>query len=125
MDYKLLKALLDNILENFKCQNCNSKTSEENIEIIWVAWKNVNLNVKCSSCSKSSIIKAQANEVKLNWLDKQKLDFIKSQLEKRLGGKANINIVEDTSISSIENTQINELGKKLKQDDTSIEDLLK
>jgi len=125
MDYKLLKALLDNILENFKCQNCWAQTSEENIEIIWVAWKNVNLNVKCTSCSKSSIIKAQANEVKLNWLDKQKLDFIKTQLEKRLGWKANINIVEDTNVSSIENAQISELDKKLKQDDTSIEDLLK
>ena len=49
MDYKLLKALLDNILTNFECQNCSSKTSEENIEIIWVAWKNVNLNIKHDS----------------------------------------------------------------------------
>lgn len=124
MNYKLLKALLENILENFQCQNCNSKTSEENIEIIWVAWKNVNLNIKCDTCKKSSIIRAEANEVKLNWLDKQKLDLIKAQLEKRLGNKANINIIEQTDVDSIEDAQILELDKRLQEKGTSIEDLL-
>jgi hypothetical protein len=124
MNYKLLKALLDNILQNFECQNCTSKTNEENIEIIWIAWKNVTLNIKCKACWKNSIIKAEANEVKLNAADKEKLELIKAQLEKKLGRQATINIVEENG-PSIEEKEIIELNEKLQQEETSIEDLLK
>ncbi|MCT4616935.1 MAG: hypothetical protein N4A38_01865 [Candidatus Gracilibacteria bacterium] len=124
MNYKLLKALLDNILQNFECQNCTSKTNEENIEIIGIAGKNVTLNIKCKACGKNSIIKAEANEVKLNAADKEKLELIKAQLEKKLGRQATINIVEENG-PSIEEKEIIELNEKLQQEETSIEDLLK
>jgi len=50
MNYQMLKTLLDSLVTNFKCPNCNEQVTDSNIEIVGAAGNSVNLDIGCVAC---------------------------------------------------------------------------
>lgn len=92
MNYQMLKALIDLLIKNFKCPNCQSQINEDSLEIIWAAWTSVNLDINCPMCKKHTFIKAEVSQINL-WnvidLKKENIDEFKQKLQQEL---LNINI---------------------------------
>ena len=68
MNFQALKWVVSSIIEWYTCPDCKSQVWEENIDIIWTAWTNINLELVCPKCKKNSIIKGRVLSIDLRWL---------------------------------------------------------
>ena len=116
MNFWALKWLVENVVRNYKCPECNSEINDNNIDVVWAAWNTVNIDIECSSCWKHSMIKSEVMSVDLSNLpiEKEKLEKIKMQLWKIKTSK-NTKIIKDE--------QIVDLSKNLKQEKINVSDL--
>ena len=128
MNYQMLKTLLDSLVSNFRCPNCDSWTQENNLEIIWAAWTSVNLDVFCPSCQKHTFVKAEVSQINL-WnlvdINPENIGEFKEKLAQKL---TSINIWKKEISSKIEakinENEILELRKALKDEHIKASDLL-
>lgn len=128
MNYQILKNLVDSLTQNFRCVECQSWVNLSNIEIIWVAWNSINLEVECLSCHKHTFIKAQANHINL-WdiAELKSMDpiILKEKLKEKLKNKnTQIDITNSNNSTWIQETQILELREMLKNKNINVEDFL-
>ncbi len=65
MNYQMLKSIVDSLIQNFKCPDCHGWVSEKDIEIVWAAWKTVNIDVWCPVCNKHTMVKAEVSNMNL------------------------------------------------------------
>lgn len=106
MNYQALKTMIEWIINNHTCPYCQSKINWTNIDIIWAAGNNVNIDIECPNCKKHSIVKSQVIQ-----LDAQNIQKLKNNLDIK-------------SNKSIKDSEISELSKDLKTRKLTVEDLL-
>lgn len=130
MNYQMLKTLLDSLVVNFKCPNCQSQIGENNLEIVGAAGSSINLDVLCPACEKHTFVKAEVSQINLwNIIDikPENIQEFKQKLHQKL---TNINIKKaDLSNSKdikakINDKEILELRETLKSEHTKVEDFL-
>ncbi len=128
MNYQMLKTLLDSLVLNFKCPNCSSQINETNLEIVWAAGSSVNLDIICNNCEKHTFVKAEVSQINLwNVIDIQpeNIEEFKQKLHQKLTS-INIKKTNSTHVKNIEakidEKQIWELKKVLKNDGMKVED---
>ncbi len=127
MNYQMLKTLIDSLVTNFKCPNCNGTVSESNIEIVWAAWSSINLDVECTQCSKHTFVKAEVSQMNLwNILDMTNgnIDELKQKLQNKLSGISMKKISMPEKAPQIKEKEILELREILKNDNINVEDFL-
>ena len=109
MNYKILKNIIENLLQSFECPSCTEKMEESGIEIVGAAGNSLNLNMTCSACGKSTIVRTEVANVNLWKLDALNIpEEIKSKI-KNLKSE----IKTDTK-NKIKDEEIMSLNKKLK-----------
>jgi transcription elongation factor Elf1 len=109
MNYKILKNIVENLLQSFACPSCTKKIEEAGIEIVWAAGNSLNLNIICSECDKCTMVRTEVANInlwKLNWLNIP--EEIKSKIKNL---KSEISTPTETKIKDEE---IISLNKKLK-----------
>ena len=122
MNYSMMKNLIESLIQNFACPDCNSKVNDTNAEVVWAAWSAVNLDMICPNCSKHTMIRAEMTAMNLSsmpWFDKLKESFskeIKTQL-KRAEKKDSKPKINDKVIVDVNNL--------LKQENINVDDFLK
>lgn len=128
MNYQMLKSIIDSLVQNFKCPDCSSVAWEKDIEIVWAAWKTVNIDITCPNCAKHTMVKAEVSSVQvpnLDWIDFWNLEKMREELTKRL---SNLKLPTKTKIEkkeTIDDSQIIDLRNKLKEENVSASDFLK
>jgi len=63
MNYQALKSMIDNLVKNYKCNECWSSITEKDIDIVWAAWNSVNIDVYCPKCKKHAMVKSQVLQI--------------------------------------------------------------
>ena len=63
MNYLILKNIVETTLAQFVCKDCQSKATEQNIQILGTAGNALNMEVTCPQCHSSGVIKAEINIV--------------------------------------------------------------
>ena len=112
MNFKSLKAMVNTLVKTYSCNECNSKTDDANIDIIWAAWTTINIDIICSWCWKHSMIKSEIIQ-----LDVSKA-FSKDSLK-----KLKKTLIKKENNSSIKDKQIVDLNSWLKKNKLSVSDL--
>ena len=132
MNYWSLKWLVETVLKNYKCPECNSEVNESNIEVIWAAWNTINIDVECAECWKHSMIKSEIVAFDLSKIDFNNdfLKQIKTSIENIKTGSSNedskqkkITVNEDKKQDEIRDEKIIELNNELKKRNISAFDL--
>jgi len=106
MNYKALTSMVDWLVNNYLCPSCDSKINAENIDIVWAAWNNVNIDIECPKCKNHSMVKSQIIQ-----LDMQNIQKLRDNLN------------QTKTKNSIKDSQIVELSKDLKARKLKVEDL--
>jgi len=83
MNYWALKWLIETVVQEYTCPECNSKIANENIDIVWAAWNTINIDIECSSCWKHSMVKSEVLMFDLAKMpiSKDNVENIKSNME--------------------------------------------
>lgn len=122
MNFQALKWMIENLVKTFKCPECSSTVSEQNVEIMWTAWSNINIDIWCPNCEKHSMVRAEVMSVDFKGLNiaKENLDSIKNNLmwlQNRIS--------HNKKTESIKDEEIVQLNKDLKKQKLNITDLLR
>lgn len=117
MNYQILRHIIEWLTKSYKCNDCwHNWASENNIEIVWLAWNTTTLDIVCPNCWKSSIIRAQMTQVNI-W--EQIWDIAKKIEELK-----NIPNQKQEEKKQIQDVEIVELKKTLKKENISVLDIL-
>jgi len=103
MRFESIETLINSVLATYRCPECESQTNKNNIEILWIAWTSVNLDIICPKCHTHSLFASQMLQMNIN------LDKFKNTLNKNL--------------KKISDQEIVSLNKDLKKDKINVEDL--
>jgi len=106
MNYKALNSMIKNLINWYKCPECQSKIESTDIDIVWAAWTTVNLDILCKKCNRHSMIKSQIIHINL-----EQIKSIKNE------------IISDTK-RSIQDNQIIKLSKDLKNKQVNVSDII-
>lgn len=128
MNYQMLKTLIDSLVTNFRCPNCEWQVGESNIEIVGAAGTSVNLDISCMQCSKHTFVKAEVSQMNLsNILDMTgwNIEEFKQKLWQRLSWIATKKAWwGNENNPQIKEKQILELRELFKNENTNVEDFL-
>lgn len=109
MNYKILKNIIENLLQTFQCPSCTENIEESGIEVVWAAGNSLNLNMTCPACEKSTIVRTEVANVNLWKLDALNIpEEIKSKI-KNLKSE-----IKTDAKTKIKDEEIISLNKKLK-----------
>lgn len=116
MNYQALKTMIESLIKSYKCPECSSSISDTNVDIIWAAWNNVNIDIECPKCKKHSIVKSQVIQMNVGnlWQLKDNLLNLKNNI-----WKPRLNVKHKT----IKDKEIIDLSKDLKNDKLNASDL--
>ena len=116
MNYQALKSMIESLVTSYKCGECSSSITAANIDIMWAAWNNVNIDIQCPKCKKHSMVKSQIMQMNVENLEqlKQNLNQIRWNIK---NAKVSINT------SSIKDKEIIDLSKELKNNKCEASDL--
>ncbi len=83
MQYIFLKNILETILTNYVCSECQSKTNEQSIQITGVSSHGVDIHLHCPVCGSHAQLNAEINTIAAQMLEsdtwkKQFEEFLKS-----------------------------------------------
>lgn len=113
MNYKILKNIIDNLLNSFTCPSCTCAISESDIEIVGAAWNTINVNVSCPQCQKNAMIRTEVAHVNLDNINPAN---IPADIQKKINAlKWEILNVWATKKTTINDKQITEFNKELKK----------
>lgn len=71
MHYIFLKNILETVLLNFTCPQCQSKTNEQSIQISWVSSHGVDIFIHCHVCGANSQLNAEINSIAAQMLQNE------------------------------------------------------
>ena len=108
-----MKAMLDALIKSYKCPHCQQAAREDHTEIIGAAGNTINVNVSCTQCKKSSMIKAEVAQIQLNDISPSDIQNIGQKQGYRRSSK----VINDEEIVS--------LSKNLGDTELSASDLFK
>lgn len=100
MNYLILKTIIDSTIANFKCKDCNSWVSEWNINILWIAWNSINLEVFCPNCRTQWVVKAEIWFLN-QWTNPEMINNLKNSLQNPVIQNLNTETIKDSDILSI------------------------
>lgn len=63
MNYLILKNIVETTLAQFICKECNSKVTEQNIQILGTAGNALNMEIMCPQCQNTGVVKAEINVI--------------------------------------------------------------
>ena len=120
MNFWALKWLVDNVVANYKCPECNSDINDNNIDVIWAAWNTVNIDIECSNCWKHSMIKSEVMTFDLSKMPipKDKMEILRNEL-----WKLKWKIASNNKQKLIKDEEIVILNKDFKRNDFNVSDL--
>lgn len=83
MNYGALKWLVETVVQNYVCPECNANVNDINIDVIWAAGNTVNIDIECPSCGKHSMIKSEVISFDMTkmMIPKEHLDNIQANIE--------------------------------------------
>ena len=61
MPYIFLKNIIESVIANFVCPDCNNKTSAEYLNISGMSSRGLDIHIVCSICSTHSHLAAEIN----------------------------------------------------------------
>jgi len=128
MNFQALKWMIDSVVEWYSCPNCKTWVSEENIDIVWIAGTNVNLEVMCPKCRSAMVVKGQVFTMDLSSikLNEKNIKELKDKMWDSGWKIPDIDLLlwwKINKASSIKDKEISDLSKTLKSDDISMSDL--
>jgi pyrimidine operon attenuation protein/uracil phosphoribosyltransferase len=94
MNYFIIKNIVETTLTHFACKECGAKATEQNIHILGTAGNSLNMEVICSQCQASGVIKAEMNIMGINTSPAQ----LAEQLKKTVGDKRKEEAIKDADI---------------------------
>lgn len=97
MNYLILKTIIDSTIMNFRCKECSSWISEWNINVLWLAWNSINLEVFCPNCRTQWVVKAEIWFLNQGW-NPELLNNIKNINQNPMSNK---DLIKDSDILSI------------------------
>lgn len=114
MHYIFLKNILQTILENFSCPQCQSKTTEQAMLVTGISSHAVDVHINCHICSMHSHLCAEVNSIATQMLDNEHgkkffEEFIKNggtigaNMEKKVPNQENTPGIKDEDIIKIHN----------------------
>jgi hypothetical protein len=56
-----LKNIIETILQNFTCPECQSKTNEQTLQITGITPQGINIHIQCHICQSKSSLHAEVN----------------------------------------------------------------
>lgn len=97
MNYQALKSMIENLVKTFKCKECWNYITEENIDIVWAAWNNVNIDIECPNCKKHTMLKSQVIQIDLSNIKdlKNNLLNLKTKIENPIKDEEMIKLSKD------------------------------
>lgn len=129
MNYQMLKSIIDSLVQNFRCPDCETQVTEKDVEIVWAAWKTVNIDIWCPKCSKHTMVKAEVSSLNIWNLpiwDKESMDKLRQELIQKISTLKWISWVWEVKMKNkeiwIDEKQIMDLRKKLKWENISASD---
>ncbi len=130
MNFWMLKNMVENLVQGYKCPFCSgTDISEWNIDIIWAAGNTVNIDMHCPKCKKHFMAKTEVVHMELGNVSADKLGQIQKSLQ-ALKWKLGWNIEIETQLikwkgeQKILDESIVDLKKWMSAKDFSVEDLL-
>jgi ribosomal protein S9 len=71
MQYIFLKNILETILSNYVCSECQNKTNEQSIQITGVSSHGVDIHVHCHVCGGHAQLNAEINTIAAQMLQNE------------------------------------------------------
>ena len=119
MNYWALKWLVETVVQNYNCPECNAKVTDENIYVIGAAGNTINIDIECSDCGKHSMVKSEVMT-----FDLAKLPIPEANLENI---KMSLNAIKwklsKPNASQIKDEQIVDLNATLRKKNFNVADL--
>ncbi len=66
MNFLALKTMVEWLVKQHTCPSCGAHISVWNVDIIWAAGSNINLDLTCQECGNHSMIKSEIMSVKMS-----------------------------------------------------------
>lgn len=115
MQYIFLKNILETVLSNYVCPECQNKTNEQAIQVMGISSHGVDIHIHCHVCGAHSQLNAEINTMAAQMLEtdsgkKQFEDFLKqwwtigtTMQNKDTSQNQNNNAIKDEDIVKIHN----------------------
>lgn len=115
MNFQSLKWMIDSLVKTFKCPECNSEVQDNNVDIMWVAWNTINIDILCGKCWKHSMVKTEVLTIHLTdrGISSENIQKLKDSL---MNWKIKIG-------SKIKDEEIKWLNNELKKEEFNVSDL--
>ena len=111
MRFDALQWLVQWLEATYKCPNCWAKISKQWIDLLWIAWESVNIDIVCLKCNSHTLFNSNILTLDLKiWANELKNTI--NSLKK--------NMWETKKISD---TEITSLNKDLKKEKINASDL--
>lgn len=123
MNYQILKTILDSLIKNFKCPNCESLVSDNEVEIISMANQVINIDVSCPKCMKKTVVKAEMSSLNLANMPNVNPDMIeklKQKLKQTIKSSNKINLQK-----TLNEKEIIDLKNVLNKDNLWVDDFFR
>lgn len=123
MNYQILKTILESLLNNFRCPDCESKITDNDLEILATANQSINIEVSCPNCNKKTLVKAEMSSLNLGNipnLPPEILEKLKQKLKDWINTPTNkkpTHLINEKEIIDLKNT--------LNQDNLWVDDFLR
>jgi hypothetical protein len=71
MQYIFLKNILETVLANYVCHNCQNKTNEQYIQVTGISSGGVDLHIHCHVCGNHAQLGAEVNTLAVQMLESE------------------------------------------------------
>ena len=96
MNFGMLKNMVENLVQTYKCPFCGSQNiSEKQIDIVGAAGNTVNIDMLCPSCERHFMAKTEVMQMDLGNFSPEKLEQIQQSLaaiKGKLGGNIDVDM---------------------------------
>lgn len=113
MNFEAFEWVIRNIIENYKCKTCFSKSNKREIFIKWISWNVVSIEIICQKCWNKTSMQTEVISIDLTkHLNEKQLEDLKENFF-----KLNSEAISDKDIVN--------LDKDLKKENINVKDLFK
>lgn len=128
MQYIFLKNILETVLANYVCHNCQNKTNEQSLQVTGISSNGVDIHIQCHVCGHHAQLGAEVNTLAAQMLESENgRKYFEEFLSQ--GGTIGASLANKPAIQSAENSNtindadITRIHNDL-QNAKSIEDLM-
>jgi hypothetical protein len=102
MNYLILKSIIEATVVNFRCKDCQSSITDGNINLLWIAWNTINMEVICPNCKTGWVVKAEIGFLNQTWAP-EVINNLKNTMQsmRDWGEQMNIESIKDSDILNV------------------------